>query len=79
MTQFNGRPVTSIKLADINKKDHPVYCDAYIGSATWGDTGDPLSKEERLKLSLDSEIMGGLIQEHLQSEAEFLHDLKEDR
>ncbi|HUT44134.1 MAG TPA: hypothetical protein VMW42_03620 [Desulfatiglandales bacterium] len=79
MTQFNGRPVTNIKLAGIDKKDHPDYCDAYVVSAVWGDTEDQLSEDELLLLSFDSGAMSELIQEHLQGEAEFLGDLREGR
>ena len=77
MTQFNGRPVTNIKLAGIDKKDHPDYCDAYVVSAVWGDTGDPLSEDECLLMSVNWAIMSELIQEQLQGEAEYRHDLTE--
>lgn len=31
---------------DINHCDYPDYCDAYISSAYWEDTGEELTEEE---------------------------------
>jgi hypothetical protein len=40
------RELTNIQISDIDKSDHPDYCDAFIESARWLATGEFLSEEE---------------------------------
>ena len=47
---FKGRKVEGICLGDVDPKDHPDYCDAFIEEATWVDTGEELTEEECLEL-----------------------------
>lgn len=79
MTQLNGRPVGHIILAGVDRRDHPDYADAYVASAVWNDTGEELSDEELEELSSDGELIGELVEEHLQGEADRLYDRLMDR
>lgn len=38
--------ITDVEVEGINHRDHPDYVDAFISSATWKDTLEPLSEDE---------------------------------
>jgi len=44
--RFKGREVTDIEVEDVDPKDYPDFCDAFIASARWGDTGEDLTEAE---------------------------------
>ena len=46
MLVFNGRRLTDVTVQDIDFKDYPDFCDAYIESASWEDTGQALNDDE---------------------------------
>ena len=46
MLVFNGRRLTDVTVQDIDFKDYPDFCDAYIESASWEDTGEELTDDE---------------------------------
>jgi hypothetical protein len=48
---FKGRKVVDIELADIDLKDYPDFCDAYVSNGRWEDTGEELTDEELLELA----------------------------
>jgi hypothetical protein len=75
--QLDGRPVSQLELAGVDRRN-PDACDAHLGSAVWGDTGEALSEEDLERLDSD-DLVGELLQEHLQGQADNLHDLLTDR
>ena len=50
---LNERRVINIELAGINRRDYPDLVDAYAMSATWEDTGLPLTEDELNQLTDD--------------------------
>jgi hypothetical protein len=56
---FKGRSITDIEVEDIDTRDAPDFCDAYIATAHWKDTGEELSVAELEELNAD----GGLVYE----------------
>lgn len=46
MLVFNGRRLTDVTVQDIDFKDYPDFCDAFIWSARWEDTGEELTDDE---------------------------------
>lgn len=55
--RFQGRSITDVEVDDIDTKDAPDFCDAFIASARWEDTGEELSIAELEDLNDD----GGLV------------------
>lgn len=47
---FKDRNVIDIEVEDIDPRDYPDFCDAYVSSARWEDTGVELTDEELNKL-----------------------------
>lgn len=45
---FNGKKVVDIEIDDIDTRDYPDFCDAFI-SAAWYEDGSELTGEEILK------------------------------
>ena len=72
MYQLNGRPVTNVEVAGIDRCDYPDFCDAHVESAVWEDTSQPLEDADLEQLSADEELMEELIQDYLQGQAEYL-------
>jgi hypothetical protein len=56
MLTFKGRRLTSVTVQDIDFKDYPVFCDAYIESASWEDTGEALTDDELDQVNEDGEL-----------------------
>ena len=44
--KFKGREVVGVEIDGLDPKDCPDFCDAYIASATWKDTGKELTEQE---------------------------------
>lgn len=57
--EFNGKTVVEIEIDDIDTRDYPDFCDAYISCAAYDD-GTLLTEEE---LVLFEEKYEGLAQE----------------
>ena len=38
--------ITDVEVEDIDNRDYPDFCDAFISSAVWKDTGKNLTDEE---------------------------------
>lgn len=45
--------ITDIEIDGIDMTDYPDFCDAFITSATWIDSGEELTEEELDKLHSD--------------------------
>ena len=43
---FNGRKVVDLEFDGIDFTDYPDFCDAYVASARWEDTGEELTDLE---------------------------------
>lgn len=56
MLTFKGRRLTSVTVQDIDFKDYPDFCDAYIESAIWEDTGEALTEDELYQVNEDGEL-----------------------
>ncbi len=61
---MNDRSIIDVVVAGIDPNDYPDFCDAYIESATWEDTGEPLTEEE-IEQNFGSDEIDALIQEQL--------------
>lgn len=56
-TSFRGRDVCDIEVEGIAYWDAPDFCDAYISSARWKDTGELLNDEELNALNEDRDVV----------------------
>jgi hypothetical protein len=54
---FKGRSITDIEVEDIDTRDAPDFCDAYIATAHWEDTGESLSNDELEALNQDGDLV----------------------
>jgi len=48
---FKGRNVIDVEIEDIDPRDYPDFCDAYVSHAVWEDTGAELTDEELNELA----------------------------
>lgn len=48
---FKNRTVVDIEIEDIDPRDYPDFCDAYVSHAVWEDTGVELTDEELNELN----------------------------
>ena len=55
--KFQGRIITDVEVDDIDTKDAPDFCDAFIASARWEDTGELLSEPELEELNDDGDLV----------------------
>ena len=55
--KFQGRRITDVEVEDIDTKDAPDFCDAFIASARWEDTGELLSDPELEELNEDRDLV----------------------
>jgi hypothetical protein len=55
--RFQGRRITDVEVEDIDTKDAPDFCDAFIASARWEDTGELLSEPELEELNEDRDLV----------------------
>jgi hypothetical protein len=46
MYSMNGREIVDLEVDDINTRDYPEFCDAYVSRAVWKDTGTELTSDE---------------------------------
>jgi hypothetical protein len=56
MLTFNGRRLTAVTVQDIDFKDYPDFCDAFIESAVWEDTGEALTDDELDQVNEDGQL-----------------------
>jgi hypothetical protein len=56
MLTFNGRRLTAVTVQDIDFKDYPDFCDAFIESAVWEDTGEALTDDELDQVNEDDTL-----------------------
>jgi hypothetical protein len=56
MLTFKGRRLTAVTVQDIDFKDYPDFCDAFIESAVWEDTGEALTDDELDQVNEDGEL-----------------------
>jgi hypothetical protein len=57
MLSFNGRRLTAVTVQDIDFKDYPDFCDAFIESAVWEDTGEALTEDELEQVNQDGHLV----------------------
>ena len=43
---LNDRELVDLEVEDINMRDYPDFCDAYVSYAVWADTKKPLTDDE---------------------------------
>lgn len=43
--------ITNVEMEDVHTFDYPDFCDAFVASATWGDSGEPLTEEDLEELN----------------------------
>lgn len=55
--RFKGRDITDIEVEDIDPKDYPDFCDAFIAAARWEDTGEDLTEAELDALNEDGDFV----------------------
>jgi hypothetical protein len=48
---FKNREVIDIEIEDIDPRDYPDFCDAYVSHAVWKDTGEELTDAELKELA----------------------------
>jgi len=48
---FKGRNVIDVEIEDIDPRDYPDFCDAYVSHAVWEDTGAELTDAELNELA----------------------------
>lgn len=46
MYTFMGRGIVDLEVEDVDTRDAPDFCDAYVSYAVWKDTGVALTNEE---------------------------------
>ena len=56
MLIFKERRLTSVSVQDIDFKDYPDFCDAFIESAVWEDTGEALTDDELEQVNEDGTL-----------------------
>jgi hypothetical protein len=54
---LNLQNVVEIEVGGIDDADYPDYCDAFISSAVWKDTGEALSDTEIEELNEDHDFV----------------------
>ena len=55
--KFNKRTIVDIELEDVEGSDYPDFSDAWISSARWEDTGEPLSDPELEELNDNKDLV----------------------
>jgi len=55
--KFNKRTIVDIELEDVESSDYPDFCDAWISSARWEDTGERLSDPELEELNDNKDLV----------------------
>ena len=61
----NRRELINIELEEINHWDAPDYCDAFIVSAAWADTGSQLTDEELDELNEDKDLVHNAVYQYI--------------
>ena len=59
------RKICDIEVDGIDYADAPDFCDAYICSATWSDTGKALTEAELDKVNEDGDTVYQAVQDQL--------------
>lgn len=59
------RLVTDVEFDGIDHRDRPDYCDAFISSACWQDTGEELAEPELDTLNDNSPYVYELLMDYL--------------
>jgi hypothetical protein len=54
---FKGRQIIDIEVDDIDTRDYPDFCDAFIASAMWEDTGELLTDDELDAINEDKDLV----------------------
>ena len=55
--KFLKRTIVDVEVEDIETSDYPDFCDAWISSARWEDTGEPLSDPELEELNDNKDLV----------------------
>lgn len=62
---FQDRKIVDVEFDGVDHNDAPDYCDAFICSATWDDTGEELTTKELGDLNADTQLVYELLEESL--------------
>ncbi len=54
---MNYEQIEDIEVEGIDFSDYPDFCDAFIASATWEDTGEALNEAELEELNEDGDFV----------------------
>ena len=54
---FGDRELTDIEFDGVDHNDAPDYCDTFICSAAWADTGEELTSKELSYVNMDSQFV----------------------
>ena len=55
--KFLNRTIVDVEVEDIETSDYPDFCDAWISSARWEDTGERLSDPELEELNDNKDLV----------------------
>ncbi len=51
VVEFKNREVEIVEIDGVDSRDYPDFCDAYVFSAVWVDTGESLTDDEMEQLT----------------------------
>ena len=62
---FNDRELVDIEFDGVDYNDAPDYCDAFICSAAWADSGEELTSKELDDVNNDSQFVYEALEESM--------------
>lgn len=62
---FKGRPLADVEVDDVDTRDYPDFCDAFISNARWADTGDQLTDAEIDEVNEDRDLVYDAVHRHV--------------
>ena len=65
MDEMKDREITNVEVEGIDTRDYPEFCDAFISSADWADTGEALTDPELDIVNENSDLVHDYVWEAL--------------
>jgi hypothetical protein len=62
---FKGRQLADVEVDDVDTRDYPDFCDAFISNARWADTGDQLTDAEIDEVNEDRDLVYDAVHRHV--------------
>jgi hypothetical protein len=62
---FKGRQLADVEVDDVDTRDYPDFCDAFISNARWADTGDQLTDAEIDQVNEDRDLVYDAVHRHV--------------